>query len=425
MTTTERTPTATGVVYDLEGTLLEACSCLAVCPCWVGQDPDGGSCDAVNAYRFERGTIRGVDVSGLSFINVVHIPGNVLVPGSWQVVSFVDDRASDAQFEAILDAYHGRLGGPLADLAGLVGEVRAVERTRSSTRSARAAAACASVRSCRRRWSRSAAPTAPSRPCGTRCSPPSPARPPTWPRPPTTAWTCPGTGWCGPSRAATPSSPTTASATPPSHDRRHPPAPPAAGRGADRHRPGLGGRRGRPRHRRRRPLPPRRPVRRRRPLPGRGGRLRAVLDGDGLGHDAALGRAAAAAVRRDLGRPRAAGPAAGLLRRRLPGRVADVRVGGAHLRRRRPPDRRRAGLVGRAALAGRVGQPGAGRGLPVLDPQGPLPHRVPAPGRLPAAPLPARPPGRLPPGLGPRAVLPGLLLGADAGHVLRRRPWPG
>jgi hypothetical protein len=43
-------------------------------------------------------------------------------------VSFVDDRASDAQFEAILDAYQGRLGGPLADLAGLVGEVRAVER---------------------------------------------------------------------------------------------------------------------------------------------------------------------------------------------------------------------------------------------------------------------------------------------------------
>jgi hypothetical protein len=94
----------------------------------VGQDPDGGSCDAFNAYRFQHGTIRGVDVSGLSFINVVHIPGNVLAPGSWQVVSFVDDRASDEQFQAILDAYHGRLGGPLADLAGLVGEVLAVKR---------------------------------------------------------------------------------------------------------------------------------------------------------------------------------------------------------------------------------------------------------------------------------------------------------
>jgi hypothetical protein len=87
MTTTERAAVTTGVVYDLQGTLLEACSCLAVCPCWVGQDPDGGSCDAFNAYRFQHGTIRGIDVSGLSFINVVHIPGNVLAPGSWQVVS--------------------------------------------------------------------------------------------------------------------------------------------------------------------------------------------------------------------------------------------------------------------------------------------------------------------------------------------------
>jgi hypothetical protein len=65
---------------------------------------------------------------GLSFVNVCHIPGNVLAPGSWRVVSLVDDRASDEQFRAILDAYHGRLGGPLADLAGLVGEVVAVER---------------------------------------------------------------------------------------------------------------------------------------------------------------------------------------------------------------------------------------------------------------------------------------------------------
>jgi Protein of unknown function (DUF1326) len=118
MTTTER-EAATDVVYDLEGTLLEACSCGVLCPCWVGSDPDGGTCDSFNAYHFDRGTIRGVDVSGLSFINVCHIPGNVLVPGSWQVVSFVDDRANETQYEAILDAYHGRLGGPLADLAGL------------------------------------------------------------------------------------------------------------------------------------------------------------------------------------------------------------------------------------------------------------------------------------------------------------------
>ena len=59
---------------------------------------------------------------------VVKIPGNVLTPGSWQVVRFIDERATDEQMAAILDAYRGHLGGPLADLAGLIGEELAVER---------------------------------------------------------------------------------------------------------------------------------------------------------------------------------------------------------------------------------------------------------------------------------------------------------
>jgi hypothetical protein len=69
-----------------------------------------------------------VDVGGLSIVNVVRIPGNVLTPASWRVATFIDERASDEQFQAIVDAYHGRLGGPLADLAGLIGEVVVAER---------------------------------------------------------------------------------------------------------------------------------------------------------------------------------------------------------------------------------------------------------------------------------------------------------
>ncbi len=59
---------------------------------------------------------------------MVRIPGNVLTPGSWRQVVFVDDRADDRQFQAIVDAYDGKLGGPLADLAGLIGETLAIER---------------------------------------------------------------------------------------------------------------------------------------------------------------------------------------------------------------------------------------------------------------------------------------------------------
>lgn len=122
MTITRAESEATDVVYSLQGTLLEACSCDVLCPCWIGEDPDGGTCDAVVAYHFDRGTIRGVDVSGLSLVNVAQIPGNVL-DGNFRCVLFVNESATDEQRQAILDAYTGSLGGPLADLAGLIGEV--------------------------------------------------------------------------------------------------------------------------------------------------------------------------------------------------------------------------------------------------------------------------------------------------------------
>lgn len=56
-----------------------------------------------------------------------HIPGNIL-QGNWRIVIFMDDKASPQQQELILNAWTGKLGGPLADLAKLVGEVVAVER---------------------------------------------------------------------------------------------------------------------------------------------------------------------------------------------------------------------------------------------------------------------------------------------------------
>ena len=126
MTTATAAPA--DAVYYLQGTLLEACSCGVLCPCWIGEDPDGGKCDAVVAYKFDSGTISGIDVSGLSLVNVCAIPGNVLVANSWRIAMFIDERATDEQMQAILDAYGGKLGGPLADIAGLVGEVVSVER---------------------------------------------------------------------------------------------------------------------------------------------------------------------------------------------------------------------------------------------------------------------------------------------------------
>jgi hypothetical protein len=112
-------------LYELDGTLLEACSCAGPCPCWVGDDPDGGSCDAFNAYHIDHGQISGIDVSGLSLIGLVQIPGNVLA-GNWREVLYIDDKATPEQREALLAAFTGRLGGPLAELAALIGDEVAV-----------------------------------------------------------------------------------------------------------------------------------------------------------------------------------------------------------------------------------------------------------------------------------------------------------
>ncbi|MGH2558726.1 MAG: DUF1326 domain-containing protein [Thermomicrobiales bacterium] len=113
--------------YQLEGSLLEVCDCNILCPCWVGEDPDGGTCAGVVAWHVDRGSIDGVDVSGRTIAMINHIPGNIF-QGNWRVVFFVDDGATPAQHEALANAFTGKLGGPAADLSGLFGEVVAVER---------------------------------------------------------------------------------------------------------------------------------------------------------------------------------------------------------------------------------------------------------------------------------------------------------
>jgi hypothetical protein len=107
---------ATAKTYELEGQLLEACSCNTPCPCWIGEDPDGGICKSFLAYHFDRGEIQGIDVSGQTLVKIVYIPGNVLA-GNWRAVIYLDENSSPEQRRVLLDVITGELGGPLADLA--------------------------------------------------------------------------------------------------------------------------------------------------------------------------------------------------------------------------------------------------------------------------------------------------------------------
>ena len=113
--------------YHLEGRLLEVCNCNVLCPCWIGEDPDNGTCDTIVAWRIDKGTVDGIDVGGNTIAAVAHVPGNIL-QGNWTAAIYVDQNASAEQEKALLKVYTGQAGGPVADLAQLFGTVVSVER---------------------------------------------------------------------------------------------------------------------------------------------------------------------------------------------------------------------------------------------------------------------------------------------------------
>ena len=114
--------TTAAKTYTLSGQILEACSCSAPCPCWIGDDPDGGYCDSFVAYHIEQGEVQGIDVSGLTLVKIVYIPGNVF-QGNWRAVVYVDSKGTAQQQRALIKVFNGELGGAIADVAKLVSEV--------------------------------------------------------------------------------------------------------------------------------------------------------------------------------------------------------------------------------------------------------------------------------------------------------------
>lgn len=115
------------MAYEVEGRLLEVCTCNVLCPCWVGEDPDLGYCDGLLGWHVDKGKVEGVDVAGRTLIMLCHIPGNIL-KGNWKVRVYVDEDATEEQKNALLNVWSGKLGGPIVDMAGLVGEIVSVEQ---------------------------------------------------------------------------------------------------------------------------------------------------------------------------------------------------------------------------------------------------------------------------------------------------------
>lgn len=115
------------MAYHLTGRMSEVCSCKSLCPCAIGENADEDSCGFSWVYHFDYGAIDGTDVTGLNLAFLGYHNDNIF-DANVKLAVIVDARASDAQQAALINAFTGKAGGPLADLAALVHEVVGVVR---------------------------------------------------------------------------------------------------------------------------------------------------------------------------------------------------------------------------------------------------------------------------------------------------------
>lgn len=111
--------------WKVAGTYFEACNCEAACPCVFTGPPTEGDCNALIGWHVDQGSFDGTRLDGLNAALFAHTPGHMLET-KWQVALYVDERASEAQRDALTSIFSGAAGGPLAALAPLIGEVLGV-----------------------------------------------------------------------------------------------------------------------------------------------------------------------------------------------------------------------------------------------------------------------------------------------------------
>ena len=102
--------------WSLKGTALIACNCDWGCPCNFNAAPTAGFCEGGWTWHVDRGVVDDVAVDGLNFSVFVKWPG-AIHHGNGEGVILIDERASDAQRDAIDALVSGKFGGPWGVLA--------------------------------------------------------------------------------------------------------------------------------------------------------------------------------------------------------------------------------------------------------------------------------------------------------------------
>jgi hypothetical protein len=113
--------------WRLQGRYFETCNCAVACPCVWLQPPSEGECKLLVAWHIEDGHMENTNLDGLNVALACYAPEN-MINGGWSVALYIDERADDAQNEALMRIFTGQVGGHLSVLLGFVGEVWGIRR---------------------------------------------------------------------------------------------------------------------------------------------------------------------------------------------------------------------------------------------------------------------------------------------------------
>jgi len=100
-----------------------------MCPCNLSLDHGAtyDFCRVTFVFNIREGAVDGTDIAGCKVVLIADTP-KVMTEGNWRVGVFVDDGATEAQFDKLVQVFSGQLGGPMAGLAPLIGELLGVQR---------------------------------------------------------------------------------------------------------------------------------------------------------------------------------------------------------------------------------------------------------------------------------------------------------
>ena len=116
--------------WTLKGELILNCNCTVFCPCVVSlgkHAPTEGYCQAWVGVRIDEGAFGDEDLSGLNVGLIMDIPG-LMGRGNWKAAAYIDARASEAAYDALVAIFSGAARGTTGLFGVLVSEFLGAER---------------------------------------------------------------------------------------------------------------------------------------------------------------------------------------------------------------------------------------------------------------------------------------------------------